>query len=297
MKKTLLAAAVAGVFAATTAQAGPLTNVNVFDGAGGAIATNVSAFDWNEAGSGLAIGKGPLGSDPTAAPNPFTLVYQANLVSFTGDTTPTAGLNTPFAAGGYEFTIAARFEETATTIGPTTSQFTPVPGSGTVSIFFDNATHGGTQADVAAGTGFTDGLEIARFLITGGTSTFTLIDPATGLGSTNFQFDVTSAPDFVNASFIQGVLGDVMDLHFVSNQNTPTGTSTTASFHGGSLYPLTPVTGADLLLKVDGASQFSFAAVPEPGSLALVAIGLLGLGLAGVRGAGSRNGKSMISFA
>ncbi|SEN07028.1 PEP-CTERM protein-sorting domain-containing protein [Nitrosospira multiformis] len=295
MKKTILAAAVAGVFAATTAQAGPLTNVNVFDGSGGAIATNVSAFDWNEAGSGLAIGKGPLGSDPTAAPNPFTLVYQANLVSFTGDNTPATGLNNPFATGGYEFTIASRFDESATTIGPNTAQFTPIPGSGTVSIFFDNAAQGGTQADVAAGTGFTDGLEIARFLITGGTSTFTLIDPTTGLGSTNFHFDVTSAPEFVNASFIQGVLGDVMDLHFVSNQNAPTGTSTTISFHGGGLYPLVPVTGADLLLKVDGASQFS--TIPEPGSLALVAIGLLGLGLAGVRGAGSRNGKSMVSFA
>ncbi len=297
MKKTILTLAVMSIFATATVQAGPITNVNVFDGSGGAIATNVSAFDWNEAGSGLGIGKGPLGSDPvTSGPNPFQLLYQANLVSFTGDATPLPGLNTSFASGGYEFTIASRFMETAATISANTVSLTPVPGSGTISIFFDNAAQGGTIANVAAGTGFTDGLEIARFLITGGDSNFTLSDPTTGFGGTDFHFDVTSALEFVNSSFITGTLGTVMDLHFRSNQNAPTGTSTTVSFHdGGGLYPVTPVTGADLLLKVDGASQFT--TVPEPDSLALLAIGLLGFGFISMRRFSTRAGGAMGSLA
>jgi hypothetical protein len=66
-------------------------------------------------------------------------------------------------------------------------------------------------------------------------------------------------------------------MEFQSTQNFPATNSKTTGFHmgGSTLYPNTPVTRSDILLKVDGSNTFS---IPEPQTLLLFGIGLLMLG-------------------
>jgi hypothetical protein len=45
---------------------------------------------------------------------------------------------------------------------------------------------------------------------------------------------------------------------------------------GSTLYPNTPVTRSDILLKVDGSSTFS--SIPEPQTLLMFGLGLMMLG-------------------
>jgi len=289
MNKLLLATAIGLTFAAN-AQAGLATNVSVYDGvdtsAAHTLATNASAFDWNEAGSGLAVGIGPFGS-PLSIGQTFNFLYQANLVNFTGFGAPsnlvTTGTGGGFASNQFEFTVVANLVEQvigAGLVGPfATAAFAST--GGTISIFFDNLTVGGAKANIASGTGFDDGIEVARFTATGGASNFTAISSTMGFGGTSYDFGVTAALDFVNSAYIQGI-APITDFHFESTQNAPAGTSTTSNFHvgGSALYGDHAVASNDILFKVDGASKFT---VPEPSSVALLGLGVIGISLVGRR--------------
>jgi len=276
-----------GSLAASAAQ----TTVNVKDGAGTALANNVTSFDWAEFGSGVAINVGPFGTPLDVGDN-FDFLYQANLVNF-GDqgtglpglvTTANGGtLGTNFGFKEYQFTVVARISETVSSITPDGLDADFATTGGTISIFYDDRdlAGGGTQANSATGTGFNDGKEIARFtVVPGGFSSFEVLtlDPDTGAGTAKLEFDISAALDFVDPAFLQGVLGAVMDLHFDSNLNYPPGTSATTGFHLGSnaFYPGHTVDGDDIVFKVDGSNTFSYK-VPEPATL-----GLLGAGLVGV---------------
>ena len=157
---TILAAGALALGLSSVAQAGPVTDVNVLDGAGNTIASNVRSFDENEAGSGMAVGFVPqVGST-------FTFLYQANVVGFNDAVgnviTPMNGLNQAFAGGGYEFTIVASIQETVSSIstvgGITTVTFAAT--GGTASIFFDNTASGGVKSVTSTGVGFDDGTPI-----------------------------------------------------------------------------------------------------------------------------------------
>lgn len=276
-------ALVAGLGNAANAQI--VTDVVVLDGAGNTIANNVRSFDWNEAGSGLAVSFTPV------VGSVFTFLYQANVVGFNDAVgqpiIPLSGLNSSFASGGYEFTVAARITETVTSVatvaGITTVTFAAT--GGTASIFFDNAASGGVKSVTSTGAGFDDGRLVGQFGITAGSgvSNFTTFADGTGIGATSYDFTV-SAGTTVDAAYIQGVLGPIGDLHFTSSQVLPAGTSLTSAFHTGTpanatdIYPTTLV-GINLLIKVDGSNVFTTAgAVPEPETYALM---LAGLGVMG----------------
>jgi hypothetical protein len=261
------------------------TDVNVYDGSGGSIASNVTEFDWNSSGAGVAIGVGPFGT-PLAVNQTFSFLYQAPLTAFNDSggnaIVPAAGFGTT-----YQFTVVASLTEKVSNISGNTVTF--VPTAGTISIFYnDTADVGGlTLANTVAGTGFDDGTEIARFTATGGQSTFTIITSSTGQGSTVFEFLLSALSDFVDPNYIEGVLGAVvMDLEFQSTQNYPPNSASNAvAFHlgGSAFYPDytvdTTCSGAntcDIVFKVDGSNTFS--TIPEPGTLALWGMGLLGLG-------------------
>jgi hypothetical protein len=279
----------AGLAFGTVAIAGPQIDVNLLDGSSTEILNGVTSFDWQESGSGLAVGKGPFGSDPEADPNPFDFYYQSYFTGYTagagtGDT-GAVSLRTTESGTGAEITIAIALKELATVTGPNTATFTPQ--SGTVSLFYDNDT--GTPFNVSAGTGFVDGVEIARFSVTGGTSFFNVTGTDSGLGVTGFDFELVAAPDFVDSDYLVGYLADtlVFDFHFQSTQNYPPGTSNTSTLFGGTtlpaLYPTTAVTSADLLLKVDGSNTFTTTTVPEPSTILLLGGGLMGAGFVGRR--------------
>lgn len=308
IKKTSLAVALAAVFAGGTTPA-LATVVDVYNDVGTLVAPDVNEFDWNSGSTAVAIGKGPLGSDPLADPNPFTFLYQTNLVGFNdasgnpiGIPPLLSGLNVAFGSGGYEFTATTTIVETAAIIGPTSVSFTP--SSGTFSIFYDDADAGGVKADNTTGAGFADGIQIARWSLTGGNSNFTLstVVPPNGTGGANFAFSVIGILDFVNPAFItDGILGSKLNMSFTSSQNLPLTQPIPDEYFAGSAYdpPYTPYTpdtsctgvagSCDLFLKVDGSSTLT-AAVPEPGTVMLLSLGLLGIGWNGTRRVGRTRG-------
>jgi hypothetical protein len=66
-------------------------------------------------------------------------------------------------------------------------------------------------------------------------------------------------------------------INFESNLNFPAGNSTTLNFQkgGSALFPdYTVDTAHDIVFKVDGSNTF---ALPEPGTMMLLGMGMLGL--------------------
>lgn len=275
------AAVVAALIAVNPAAAGPLQDINVLDGTGNTIASNVFKFQYTDANA-VAVGKGPFGSDPfTSGPNPFDLYYQSTVTSFLDrDNNTIFGAQSP----NYQFTVAAQLLELAVPgDGPNSVNF--IPQAGTISLFYDDFSSG-VAANSATGVGFTDGIEIARFSVVGGVSSFTLIDAGTGTGSTNFNFELVTALDFVNEDYLQGVEAPIFNFHFTSQLAFPPVGTIPSGFFTSTTDPTSPyqpyVSNStqfpDLFLQVQGSNTFS--RVPEPGTIALFALGLIGLGFA-----------------
>jgi hypothetical protein len=270
-----VAAALGFAFAASSAQAFTLkdgTNV---------LATGSTTLDWNTTGSGVAKGVGPFGS-PLAMGQEFQFLYQSNLASVDGDTTALFnGLD--FNANGsigagktFEFTIVAKMTEKVTSLTGMTAEFglAGAPADNKVAIYYDTA----ANASTTGGTGFDDGQLVALLTIVPGNtqSTFTVAGSG-GQGSTKLNAGITQAGDFIDPNYLQGVTHLLFGVNFESNLNFPAGNSATLNFHkgGSALFPdYTVDTAHDIVFKVDGSNTF---ALPEPGTIMLLGMGMLGL--------------------
>jgi hypothetical protein len=278
-----------GLSFATSAQADVLTTFNLKDGAGNTIVAKADGLDWNEKGSGVAIGAGPFNDAALLPPGAsFNFLYQANLASVSGGT-PTAGIlgldNTSDGIAesfrSYEFTIVARMREIVTGSGIVNGKptaFFGLDGSADnkVAIYYD-PNH---NANTANGTGFDDGILIALLTIDtyGTTSQFSTIPGSgTGQGSAKLHASIAAGSgDFVNQAYLEGVEDLLFGMNFESNLNFPSGTSNTTAFHvgGDSQFGDYAVGANDIVFKVDGSNRFT--RVPEPGSIVLLGAGILG---------------------
>lgn len=217
--------------------------------------------------------------------------------SNTGAIVTPPGLNTSF-----EMTKVVRFEELVTSQTATTATFGLAPsqsaamdvdptraGVQNFAVFFDQITPGGPSQAVPGngvdtvrcyGTGVTggaangcggagdpdgDGVMILSGHLVFNTASFTA-SGAVGTGS----FDTRFVIDYVDPAYLDIVTGSVFLDKFTGTTNVPSFFTPTSMWDGA-----TPTTVP--FLKVD--SSQSFAAVPEPGTVAIIGLGLAGLAL------------------
>jgi len=300
--KGLRAFAGLAVFAAaTSAQAAPI----LFDvtGSGGA-GVPVATFD-ELPGNALAVGAQALinGTPVGGTTAAFDLLYQANirLIGTDGST-----INT----GGTTFTAVARFRETATVQSAGLVTFN-LASDQTGSYFSIFAHPPGGPGNNSAGTGFSN--DVGGTLIysaapgTSGASGVFLNTP----GAVQNLDQTTSNPPGTGQQTIAGAGGATITVFtnyfntdyfrqdpgasttFNTNNNLPfrdvspsalfqllsgSGSgSTFTSYVTPNLGAVNGVNGPDIQFQADASNSFNPAVVPEPASVALTAMGLVGM--------------------
>lgn len=292
-KLSSLALALSLALAGNIAHAELLTqDFTVRDGKGNLIAAHATGLDWNQLGSGVAVGVGPY-STLLQVGAEYDFLYQANLVNISGAVGPgdqgatynrldASPNGAPNLNKSFEFTLVSRQREVVLqSLGVGASSYAMsglVDGPGNkVAIFYDEA----MNADTTKGTGFDDGIMIALLsIVSDGTgSDFSGKTASAGQGSARIHARIVAgAGDFIDPAYLIGMDDLMLGLSFEGNLAYPAGAASALAFHASGTDPRFPtyhVTDNDIVVKVDGNNDFT--RVPEPGSMLLMTIGMLGM--------------------
>jgi hypothetical protein len=220
--------------------------------------SNVLNFDWAASGSGLAQGIKP--GQTLIVGDKITFRYQSFLVGISNPDGISLG---PFPSlnSTYEYTVVAEFTEevvgfnSVSITGGFIQTIYLVPVDGTAYMYFDP----NKNADVTAGIGFDDGIQVMKGTVKGGLNTFTYNTvEGKGGGGTSPAIEFYVDPVEIDENYIKPK-EFIGGLRFEGTLNYPPLDSETAVFFEGRAgegnYNTYSVTVNDMLLKVDGSTK------------------------------------------
>ena len=301
-KPTLTAMTIAAALSAPpTASAGPTVGLDI---TGSGNYTTYADLWTNVTDTGLATGFIPGITVGPGAAAPYLTELRSQMVIGTMSNSNTPAIVTP---GGlnttFEISKVVRFQELVDAQTPTSSHFGLAPsqsaamdvdplraGVQNIAIYFDRITDGvgssravpGNGGDTVRcyGTGSTstgcgtspgdtdgDGIIILSGHLVFNDASFTA-SGAVGTGSFDSRFMI----DYVDPAYLDIVTGSIFQDQATGTTNVPSFFQPTMMWDG-----TTPTTVP--FLKVDSSQSFAVAAVPEPGTLAIMGLGFAGLAM------------------
>jgi hypothetical protein len=238
------------------------------DGASTYTVDPFGGFDWQS--NATAVSTTPVFDGTTISTT--TYLASATEVKLAGGAdSGLAGLATD-----YEFTVKATIYETQTCAAwsgvPFASTcllavFTAV--GGTFDIYYDSV----ADSNIVTGTGFLDGTNIiSGTILPGIAGTFTVTSATAGIGVFSFDGDVSfTNVDSTDDAYFSPALDASNAVATLQIGGTTTDWTAPTSWVDGGGFPNNPI-----VFQADGNQTFT-AAVPEPASLALVGLSLMGL--------------------